>query len=132
MPPKKAAATEGETPIGLTDGELRFIKAVFDNMTQKPDANWVSVATDLGLKDAKCAKERFRQMSVRHGWRDQNASAAPSPRKAKAAATTGESKVVKKRATPRKKIKKDEDDDSEGVKAEDDVKMEDGHSGDET
>lgn len=40
MAPKKSTTTsDGEGPSGLTDGELRFIKAVFDNMTQKPDAN---------------------------------------------------------------------------------------------
>ncbi|QUC23884.1 uncharacterized protein UV8b_08125 [Ustilaginoidea virens] len=59
-----ATPTPGETDSspGLTDNEMRFIKAVFDNMTQRPDANWESVAADLGLKDAKCAKERFRQI----------------------------------------------------------------------
>lgn len=116
MPPKKTTTEEG-APTGLTDGELRFIKAIFDNMTQKPDADWDAVATTLGLKDAKCAKERFRQMSVRHGWRDQSsAGATASPRKA--------DKVTKKRATPRKKAaaaKKAEEDEEtkEEVKAED-------------
>ena len=88
MPPKRAAADEGaDAPIGLTDNELRFIKAIFDNMTQKPDADWGEVANDLGLKDAKCAKERFRQMSNRHGWRDQGSAGTASPRKVKSAAT---------------------------------------------
>ncbi|KAG6031754.1 hypothetical protein E4U40_006899 [Claviceps sp. LM458 group G5] len=36
-------------------------------MAQKPAANWDRVATDLGIKDAKCAKERFRQISVMVG-----------------------------------------------------------------
>ncbi|KAM0427333.1 hypothetical protein ACHAPT_007768 [Fusarium lateritium] len=121
MPPKKTTTEEG-APTGLTDGELRFIKAIFDNMTQKPDADWDAVATTLGLKDAKCAKERFRQMSVRHGWRDQSsngAAAGASPRKA---AATGD-KVTKKRA-PRKKaaaVKKAEEDEE----TKDDVKAED-------
>ncbi|KAJ4316433.1 hypothetical protein N0V84_007871 [Fusarium piperis] len=121
MPPKKTTATEEGGLTGLTDGELRFIKAIFDNMTQKPDADWDAVATTLGLKDAKCAKERFRQMSVRHGWRDQSSSggATASPRKAAAG-----DKVTKKRATPRKKAaavkKTEEDEETKGdVKAED-------------
>lgn len=116
--PRKAKTTpttgDGESPQGLTDNELRFIKAVFDNMTQKPDANWDSVATDLGLKDAKCAKERFRQMSVRHGWRDQTAPGAGSPRKgAKNGATgpSGDGKVTKRAPkTPTKKAKKEDED----------------------
>lgn len=106
MPPKKAAsANDNESPIGLTDGELRFIKAVFDNMVQRPDADWVKVAADLGLKDAKCAKERFRQMSVRHGWRDQP-SAASSPRKRNAVtgpSDEGPATPAKRTRTPRKK-----------------------------
>jgi hypothetical protein len=113
MPPKKANNGEGgESASGLTDGENRFIKVMFDNMTQRPDANWDQVASDLGLKDAKCAKERFRQISARHGWRDQGTS----PRKTKAntgGSGTLDSKVTKKAAprTPRKKAKKEEDED---------------------
>ena len=126
MPPKKSDSSEG-TPSGLTESELRFIKAVFDNMTQKPDADWDKVADHLGLKDAKCAKERFRQMSVRHGWREQ---ACPSPKKGKNGATgpSGDGKVTKQRQprTPRKKAAKKEEsdddvaDDKESVKAEED------------
>ncbi|POR34128.1 Uncharacterized protein TPAR_05648 [Tolypocladium paradoxum] len=109
MPPKKAATTEGpEAPIGLTDNELRFIKAIFDNMTQKPDADWNQVANDLGLKDAKCAKERFRQMSNRHGWRDQGAATTASPRKARSATGPSGDGKIKKTRSPRKKTIKSE------------------------
>ncbi|CAI6096890.1 unnamed protein product [Clonostachys chloroleuca] len=119
MPPKKATSGDGDAPQGLNSNEMKFIKAVFDNMTQKPDANWDNVAVDLGLKDAKCAKERFRQLSVRHGWRDQ-AGAGTGARKAKPAAT-----VTKKPRTPRKKKamkeESDEDDDNKNdVKSEED------------
>ncbi|KAK7208977.1 hypothetical protein V2G26_016155 [Clonostachys chloroleuca] len=123
MPPKKATSGDGDAPQGLNSNEMKFIKAVFDNMTQKPDANWDNVAVDLGLKDAKCAKERFRQLSVRHGWRDQ-AGAGTGARKAKPAAN-GDSKVTKKPRTPRKKKamkeESDEDDDNKNdVKSEED------------
>lgn len=124
MPRKSKATTtagDAEAPTGLTDGELRFIKAVFDNMTQKPDADWDSVATGLGLKDAKCAKERFRQMSVRHGWQ---VPGNASPRKGKNGATgpSGDGKIVKRAPrTPGKKVKKEEaveeEDDSDAVDA---------------
>ncbi|KAM0213782.1 hypothetical protein ACHAPA_003077 [Fusarium lateritium] len=106
MAPKKSSS-EDNSPIGLTDGELRFIKAIFDNMTQKPDANWDAVALVLNLKDAKCAKERFRQMSVRHGWRG-DAASGTSPRKPAAAAG-----VAKKPRAPRKKPTKKTDDDDD-------------------
>ncbi|KAF4126440.1 hypothetical protein GMORB2_0176 [Geosmithia morbida] len=102
MPPKKSSDTGT-----LSDTEMRFIKALFDNMTQKPDTDWDRVADALGLKDSKCAKERWRQMSIRHGWRtdpSSSAGAGASPRKAAAAAD----KVAKKPATPRKKVKKEE------------------------
>ncbi|KAM4059908.1 hypothetical protein HRG_002473 [Hirsutella rhossiliensis] len=121
MPPKKTSGNEVDAPLGLTDGELRLMKAVFDNMTQKPDADWACVATALGLKDAKCAKERFRQMSVRHGWRDQASASTTtaSPRKRGAStAPSQEAKVTKKRM-PRKKAGKRGSADDEAIKAED-------------
>lgn len=133
MPPKKANSSNTPTVNGLNENELRFIKAVFDNMTQKPDADWVKVAGDLGLKDAKCAKERFRQMSSRHGWRP-NSQTAPgsSPSKGKKSndvtGPSGDGKVTKKPRvrTPKKAVaKKEESEDSDVKKSEEDedVKM---------
>ncbi|TFB05291.1 hypothetical protein CCMA1212_002974 [Trichoderma ghanense] len=131
MPPKKADNADGPAVSGLRDNELRFIKAVFDNMTQKPDANWTQVASDLGLKDAKCAKERFRQMSVRHGWRTTTPGNSPSKtKKGDVTGPSGDGKVTKKPRvrTPKKPVvQKDvsEDDEDEGDnKFEDDVKEE--------
>lgn len=97
MPPKK---NTGDVST-LSETEMRFIKALFDNMTQKPDTDWEKVAETLSLKDGKCAKERWRQMSIRHGWRgDASAPAGSTPRKTTAAAGD---KVAKKPRTPRKK-----------------------------
>ncbi|KAM0240686.1 hypothetical protein ACHAPO_002587 [Fusarium lateritium] len=124
MPAKKSSGEDG-SPTGLTDGELRFIKAIFDNMTQKPDADWDAVAETLSLKDAKCAKERFRQMSVRHGWRGD--AATSTPRKGAAAATGDKIKKPRAPRTPRKPTAKkvtkktepeDDDEDNEDVKDE--------------
>lgn len=57
MAPKKTAdGADGDAPTGLTDSELRFIKAMFDNMTQKPDADWACVASDLGFKGRSPAR----------------------------------------------------------------------------
>ncbi|KAH7249819.1 uncharacterized protein BKA55DRAFT_539394 [Fusarium redolens] len=134
MPPKKSADQDG-SPIGLTDGELRFIKAIFDNMTQKPDADWDAVANTVSLKDAKCAKERFRQMSVRHGWRSDGAGSGPSPRKPSAStasprkspAAVGKSKKTNTVRGPYKKksVKKvDEDDDDVKEEAQSEEKKE--------
>jgi hypothetical protein len=129
MPPKKATSSEAPTVSGLSETELRFIKAVFDNMTQKPDADWDKVANDLGLKDAKCAKERFRQMSVRHGWRPNAGAPGSSPGKGKSVTgPSGDGKVTKKPRvrTPRKAVAKKEDSDDEDVKKseeDEDAKM---------
>ena len=128
MAPRKASTEGSEQPQSLTEGELRFIKAIFDNMTQKPDANWENVAQVLSLKDAKCAKERWRQMSVRHGWREGasgsvaggvggGAGGNGSPSKTAA----GAGKVTKKPRAPRKKAKKS---DSEDEAAKTEVKSE--------
>lgn len=87
-------------------------------MTQKPDANWDIVATDLGLKDAKCAKERFRQMSVRHGWRDQT-SATSSPRKSDGKVTKRAPRTPTKKAAKSAALVNSEDED-ESMKAEGD------------
>ncbi|KAL6698932.1 hypothetical protein J3F84DRAFT_345845 [Trichoderma pleuroticola] len=126
MPAKKADGSDSPSVSGLRENELRFIKAVFDNMTQKPDADWAQVAGDLGLKDAKCAKERFRQMSVRHGWRTgaQGAS-SNSPSKGKNNDVTGPSgdgKVTKKpkARTPKKAVAKKEESEDDDIKDEDD------------
>src|SRR6516164_5481357 len=101
MPAKKSSgeangAGNGSTATinPMTEGEMKFIKAMFDNMTQRPDANWDKVAADLGLKDSKCAKERFRQMSVKHGWRD--GLGVATPRKVKAGPATATSTTPSK------------------------------------
>ncbi|PHH71710.1 hypothetical protein CDD80_5048 [Ophiocordyceps camponoti-rufipedis] len=121
MPPKEATAgaNEGDTPQGMTNSELRFIKAVFDNMLNKPDANWDKVAQDMGLKNAKSAKERFRQMSIRHGWRDQQQPG--TPRKS----TDGKVSKVKKTRAPRKKVVKAEEDEDDNDEEYDVIKAED-------
>ncbi|OPB40618.1 hypothetical protein A0O28_0006980 [Trichoderma guizhouense] len=126
MPAKKADSSDSPSITGLRENELRFITAVFDNMTQKPDADWGKVAGDVDLKDAKCAKERFRQMSVRHGWRTSaQGSANHSPSKGKKNNATGPSedgKVTKKpkARTPKKAVAKKEESEDDNIKDEDD------------
>ncbi|KAI6779841.1 uncharacterized protein J7T54_003765 [Emericellopsis cladophorae] len=114
------AESAGDEPLALSNNELKFIKALFDNMTQKPDANWDAVATTLSLKDAKCAKERWRQLSVRHGWREGAGSgnASPSPRK-KADSTAGKVGKTTTPRTPREKKAAPEPEPEAEVKEED-------------
>ena len=137
MPPKKATSTEEGAASGtapsMTDGEMKFIKAMFDNMTQRPDADWEQVAADLGLKDAKCAKERFRQMSVKHGWRESGGGASggglTTPRKPRAAATPRSrasgtpTKVTKPRAPRKTPTKKGAKSKTEVASSDDDAEM---------
>lgn len=66
-------------------------------MTLKPGADWCKVAGDVGLKDAKCAKERFRQMSVRHGWRiGAQGTASNNPSKGKKKDVTSPSEMARR------------------------------------
>ena len=73
----------------LTDGENRFLQAVLRSILGPINADWNLVAQEMKLKDGKCARERWRQIRGRHGW--------------KSASSTGEKKkVVRKQATPNK------------------------------
>ncbi|KOS20522.1 hypothetical protein ESCO_005417 [Escovopsis weberi] len=115
MPPSAA-----ESSTGLRNLESRFIKAVFDNMTEKPNADWARVAADMGLKDAKCARERFRQMSLRHGWGVGSSGGGGGAGDGGAGSSPVKgARVAKKPRTPRKKAKKEEsDEEEEGVAGE--------------
>lgn len=84
---------------GLSAVELRFLKAMFENMNSKPDTDWDKVAVSTELKDAKCAKERFRQMSKRHNW----VGADTSPKKVDPLGPSAGGKVAKKRSPAKKK-----------------------------
>jgi hypothetical protein len=140
MAPRKATDAEGQ-PTGLTAAENKFIKTMFDNMKTRPDADWDKVAEQMTLKDAKCAKERFRQIAQRHGWNNSGPGkvtkkpATGAARKKAAAAKQRDDeeddeemadsevkKLVKKRAGGKKAVKKEEsgtEDDS--LKGEDEV-----------
>jgi hypothetical protein len=121
MPPKKAATTTasiGEASNNgapsLTQNEYSFIGAMLSHMNSKPDVDWDGVAQDCGLKDAKCTKERYRQMSVKHGWNNAIKKSTDGPAVPK---TPTKNKVTKPRAT-KKRAKKDPEpapqDDEEG------------------
>ena len=95
-------ATEDKEPVkGFTPVELAFIKAVFRHSKARLNADWDKVAEEVSVKDAKCARERFRQISVKHSFDGQDGSPTKGG---------GESpgKVMKKRAARGKKSKKDE------------------------
>ncbi|SPO05749.1 uncharacterized protein DNG_08436 [Cephalotrichum gorgonifer] len=94
------ATQDGESSKDFTPTELAFIKAVFRHSKARMNADWDKVAEEVKVKDAKCAKERFRQISVKHAF-----GSAPDSSPQKASVDTIDSsptKVTKKRA-PRKK-----------------------------
>jgi hypothetical protein len=73
MPPKKQTTTNGEANGGavtLNDGDIKMINAIFTHSLDntRPNADWDKVAVTLGLANAKCSKERFRQICQKHGW----------------------------------------------------------------
>jgi len=105
MPPKKIANANANTEAAarslpaLTQNEYSFIGSMLRHMNSRPDIDWDGVAQDCGLKDAKCTKERYRQMSVKHGWNN----TAKKPSDSQVIPTK---RVAKPRA-PRKKAKKE-------------------------
>ena len=110
MPPKKTS-TDAEA-TGLTPAENKFIKTMFDNMKSRPDSDWDKVAAQMNLKDSKCAKERFRQISARYGWNTKTSSGdGTSPSKVTKKPATGSGR--KKTDTGVKKQKKEEADEEE-------------------
>ncbi|KAL7621038.1 hypothetical protein AAE478_008350 [Parahypoxylon ruwenzoriense] len=113
MPPKKSdvtAASSGEDgAIALTPGDVKMIDVVLKNSgpASKPNgANWTKIVEQLELKDAKSAKERFRQVCKKYQWFE---SEEASPGAAAAPPS-------KKRAAPRRTAK-----DAEGADDADDV-----------
>ncbi|KAI1506293.1 hypothetical protein F5X99DRAFT_426357 [Biscogniauxia marginata] len=73
MPAKKnnkaqANGTEDGNAITLTPGDIKLLNAIFANATSKPDVNWEACASDLGMKNAKVAKDRFNQVIKKHNW----------------------------------------------------------------
>ena len=106
------SSEEQDTPKPLTAVEMSFVKAVLRyskaNITTE---DWNKVAEEVGVKDAKCARERFRQISVKHSFGSGEGGSPrknASPKKAGDGAGAGDmpAKVVKKRAPRAKKPKK--------------------------
>lgn len=98
-------------PKGFSAPEMRFITAFFTNMTSKPDVDWDQVAVAASLKDARCARDRFRQIMAKHGCHATTTGA--SPRKAKKSTEEAEGSAptkITKRAPRKKAVKKDGED----------------------
>lgn len=75
----------------LTEPEVKLVQAIFESTTGPIDADWTLVAQKMGLKDKKCARERWRQICVRRGWR------AGSAVKGKMS-TTGKKKAAREKS----------------------------------
>lgn len=108
------SSEEQDVVKAFTPVEMAFIKAVIRySKASLTTADWEKVADEVNVKDAKCARERFRQISVKHSF----GGSGDSPQKARAGDSP--SKVAKKRGGRAKKVKKDEpESDAEKVKAE--------------
>lgn len=75
----------------LTEGEVKLVQAIFESTAGPIDADWTLVAQKMGLKDKKCARERWRQICVRRGWKARSAVKGKT-------STTGKKKAVKGKA----------------------------------
>ncbi|KAM7209535.1 hypothetical protein V8F20_000273 [Naviculisporaceae sp. PSN 640] len=106
MPPKKAAPASEENGAGAdagagsgaqmikgkipSEGDQRFFLAMIANLVSKPDVNWEGVAKAMGLKDTKCTKERWRQITKKYELELQEAAtpATPAAKRGRKPATT--------------------------------------------
>jgi hypothetical protein len=108
----------------LTDGENRFLQAVLHSTLGPINADWAQVAQEMSLKDGKCARERWRQICGRHGWKSASATgekkkavrqqAAPKKATPQKAATHKKAPVTPKKTV----VKKEEEEDEEEISEE--------------
>lgn len=83
--------------MSLTESEMRFLQAVIESTSGPINADWNQVAEIMKLKDGKCARERWRQISVRKGWKTTSGK-------------TGEKKkTVRAKQADKAKVKKEEE-----------------------
>ena len=75
MPP--FPVTEGS--YKLNEHEQRLVHAVLSSMPKRPEVDWEKVARLLKLKDGKCARERWRQVSSKHAWAGSTAKESNTP-----------------------------------------------------
>ena len=110
---------------GFSGPEMRFITAFFTNITAKPEVDWDQVAVDASLKDARCARDRFRQIMAKHGC--QASTAGASPRKAKTAGEVPEGSApakVTKRVPRKKAVKVEKKEGQEDQEPKSEIKVE--------
>lgn len=106
-------ANQDQEIKAFTAVEMAYVKAVIRySKANLTTADWEKVAEEVNVKDAKCARERFRQISVKHSF---GTGAGDSPQKPRAGDSP--SKVTKKKGGRARKVKKDESE-PESEKAE--------------
>lgn len=105
MPPKK---TDPSTPEAKapTETDMKFIKSMMQNMRAKPDVDWDAVAAGMTLKGARCAKERFRQISIKYGWNTKSSSPRGQGEGDEGAATGPNTPASTRKVTKRTPVKK--------------------------
>ncbi|KAI1852666.1 hypothetical protein JX266_002207 [Neoarthrinium moseri] len=98
MPAKKntngdATGSDGSA-VTLTEAEIKLMSVVLklSGPGSKPNPNWDTVATEMGLKDNKSSRERFRQVCKKQGWFEaEEAPVTPANRSAKRKASADDS-----------------------------------------
>ncbi|KAJ0123504.1 hypothetical protein J7T55_011969 [Diaporthe amygdali] len=61
-------ATSKES-VTLNEAQTSFLALLMRNIQTKPDIDFDAVAKELGI-NTKSAKERFRLLSIKMGWKD--------------------------------------------------------------
>ncbi len=136
--PDETPAESTGAQSGFTPGEMELAVACFSTLVSKPELDWDKLAVNLKMKDAKSAVRRFNKFYAKHGpAAQQSTSSSPdTPKRAdngsgKAERGSGRAgkgpgndggpvpdaatKVVKKRAPrkPKVKVEKKEEDENE-------------------
>ncbi|KAI6360127.1 hypothetical protein MCOR25_006834 [Pyricularia grisea] len=96
-----APETPKKEPPAPTPQEAAFFMYVMKHNKSNPDVDWDAVAQDANLKNAGCARTRFRQIKVKLGFATAEAG-TPSP----ASKPVGVTKKTATPKTPRAKGKK--------------------------
>lgn len=95
-------SNEAQDVKAFTAVEMAYVKAVIRySRVNLTTADWEKVAEEVRVKDAKCARERFRQISVKHSF-----GSGDSPQKPSAGGSP--CKVTKRKGVRAKKLKKEE------------------------
>ncbi|POS76750.1 hypothetical protein DHEL01_v204863 [Diaporthe helianthi] len=113
--------------VTLSEAQTKFFAILMRNIKGKPDIDFDAVSKELGITQ-KSAKERFRLLSVKMGWKD----GPPTPKKPTGVAKRTPAKVGggrragKNKAEPTTDDRDDSDDEVNKMDSSDELVKDEG------